>query len=188
MLATAFPKVIDAYDLRQTQGKKSETIQWAVSRRWSVYGDLISRLGKLAAVRNLAIVLISQTTTKIRPATGAVLYPFTSIKTWDGGVHNRIVLFRDWLPKAESGVAQNLQPQGVRLAASIKVGGASCDGLEKLMSFTIEKVGIRKRRDGPKLIGTARLARKRRLLWCIPVGAATSPSKLPIEAQTGRDS
>ena len=140
VLATAFPKAIDAYDSKQHQGKTSETVQWAASRRWSVYGDLVSKLGKLAALQNLAIILISQTTTKVRAETGAVLYPSTSMKTWDGGVHNRIVLFRDWLPNSASGVAQDLQPQSIRLAALIKVGGASCDGLEKVISFTTEKV------------------------------------------------
>ena len=140
VLVNAFPTAVDAYDPRQAQGKRSETIQWAASRRWSVYGDLISRLGKLAAVQNLAIILISQTTTKVRADTGAVLYPSISIKAWDGGVHNRIVLFRDWLPNIETSVTQDLHHQGVRIAALIKAGSTSCDALGKIVSFTVEKV------------------------------------------------
>ncbi|MCJ1234345.1 hypothetical protein MMC14_002306 [Varicellaria rhodocarpa] len=142
VLVNAFPTAVDAYDPRQAQGKRSETIQWAASRRWSVYGDLISRLGKLAAVQNLAIILISQTTTKVRADTGAVLYPSISIKAWDGGVHNRIVLFRDWLPNIETSVTQDLHHQGVRIAALIKAGSTSCDALGKIVSFTVEKHGL----------------------------------------------
>lgn len=103
--------------------------------------DLIAKLGKLAATRHLTVLLTSQTTTRIRADTGAVLHPSISGTAWETGISNRIVLYRDWLTVQESdGLSQRTQVRGARFAGVVKASGVSYAGLGKVVPFTIEKV------------------------------------------------
>ena len=140
LFATAFPRAVETYDSKQTPAKKIEAVQWASSRKWSVMGNFVARLGKLAAIQNIVVLLTSQTTTIVRAETGAVLYPAITSKAWDVGVNNRIVLFRDWAPSTENDALQDCRSNAVRFAAVIKAGGVSCDGIGRVVPFRIEKV------------------------------------------------
>ncbi|KAI9704731.1 MAG: hypothetical protein M1836_006511 [Candelina mexicana] len=126
--------------------KKPDAAQWAASRRWAVMEDFMSKLSKLAATKNIAVLLTSQTTTKVRAETGAVLHPALSGKGWDRGLTNRIVLFRDWPP---SPVDTTQHPEGIlalRYAGVVKAGGVLQNGLEGLGSvvpFLIESSGLK---------------------------------------------
>lgn len=103
--------------------------------------DFVSKLGKLAATRHLTVLLTSQTTTRIRADTGAVLHPSISGTAWESGISNRIVLYRDWLTVQESDdSSQRKQVRGARFAGVIKASGVSHSGLGKVVPFTIEKV------------------------------------------------
>ena len=140
LFASAFPRAVETHDSKLSPVTKNSTVYWASSRKWAVMGDFVARLGKLAAIQNIAILLTSQTTTKVRADTGAVLYPAITTKAWDVGVNNRIVLFRDWPPSTEHDAIQDCQSDAVRFAAAIKVGGVSCDGIDRVVPFKIGKV------------------------------------------------
>jgi len=143
LFATAFPRAIDAVDGRQATGKKNDITQWAASRRWSVMGDFVSKLGKLAVTRNIAVLLTSQTTTKVRAETGALLHPAVSGTAWDGGIASRIVLFRDWPPQQEGSQEEANRVRGVRYAGVLKAGGIAhgdSGGVGKVVAFTITSV------------------------------------------------
>lgn len=101
--------------------------------------DFLARLGKLAALKNIAVVLISQTTTKVRTEYGAVLRPALSTKAWDAGISNRIVLFRDW-QAAEDGLSAQQVSRAVRFAGVTKLASVAYEGLGKVVAFSIEKV------------------------------------------------
>ena len=75
---------------------RNDAIHWASGRRWAVISDLVAGLAKLAALRNLAVLVINQTVARVRPDTGAILLPAISSNTWDNGIQNRILLYRDW--------------------------------------------------------------------------------------------
>jgi len=104
-------------------------------------GDLISNIGKLAAMKNIAIVLTSQTTTRVRAEKGAILHPAISGTAWDTAINTRIVLFRDWLaPQEVDGSSQEARVQVARFAGVIKTAGVSYGGMGKIVPFAIEKV------------------------------------------------
>lgn len=140
LFASAFPKTTENGNKQQPSVKKSEAVQWAAGRRWAVMGDFISKIGKLAATRNMAILLIGQTTTRIRAETGAVLCPAISGTAWDGGISNRIVLFRDWLSRSTPAPSQKEAELDVRFAGVVKAKGVSHDGTGPLAMFRIEQV------------------------------------------------
>ena len=141
LFAIAFPKTGENAATQQPTAKRSDAAQWASGRRWAVMGEFISKMGRLAATSNIAILLTSQMTTKIRSETGAVMHPAISGTAWDTGISTRIVVFRDWIYQATNAArSQGEYVPGVRLAGVIKAKGASCEGVGKVVVFVIEKV------------------------------------------------
>ena len=142
--ATAYPRQ-DSNPFDKTDKKKSkkaEALAWAAARKRAVVGDFAAKLSKVAAIRNLAVLITSQTTTNIRPGVGAILHPAISLKTWDACISSRVVLFRDWQHAGSGASTQELDFGAVRYAAVLKAGGVSSDGTGKLACFRIETVSL----------------------------------------------
>jgi len=142
LFATAFPRAVEGLDGNQASSKRSDALQWAAGRRFSVMSDFLARLGKLAAIKNIAILLISQTTTKVKTEFGAALRPALSTRAWDAGIHNRIVLFRDWETIRDQQSREN-RTQASRFAGVVKIANVAYEGLGKVVSFTIDESGLR---------------------------------------------
>lgn len=143
LFALAFPKTAgeNATSQQNPAAKKSDAAHWASSRRWVVMGDLISKIGRLAATKNIAVLLTNQTTTRIRAETGAVLHPALSGSAWDTGINTRVVIFRDWMFQASEGASsQGEYVPGVRFAGVLKAKGILYEGVGKVATFVIEKV------------------------------------------------
>ena len=141
LFALVFPRENERADNQQKSSKKSDAAQWASGRRWAVMGDFISQIGRLAATKDIAILLTSQTTTRIRSDTGAILHPAISSTAWDMGIGTRIIMLRDWIYKTKdiSGSQQAYLP-GVRIMGIIKAKGISYEGIGNIFPFRIEKV------------------------------------------------
>ena len=113
-------------------------------------GDFVSKVGKLAATRNIAVLLTSQMTTRIKSETGAVMHPAMSGTPWDVGMSTRIVVFRDWIfKKSDEGYLP-----GIRLAGVMKAKGVSHQGVGEIAMFVIEKVRAHDRRPKALLTDT----------------------------------
>lgn len=123
-------------------GRKSDVAQWASGRRWAVMGDLISAVAKLAATRNMAVLLINQTTIKLKVESAAWLQPAMTGAAWDAGIHCRILLFRDWQMRTEDESSQERLEIGSDrgYAAVIKIGGDSVKGFGEIVPFAIDQV------------------------------------------------
>ncbi|KAL9134437.1 MAG: hypothetical protein Q9175_004379 [Cornicularia normoerica] len=144
LFAFAFPRTAENASGQQALSKKSEAAHWASGRRWAVMGDLISKINRLAAMKNIAVLLTSQTTTRIRSETGAMLHPAISGTAWDTGISTRIAIFRDWIFQAsEPASSQGEYIPGVRFAGVMKAKGISYEGLGKVVMFVIGKTGLR---------------------------------------------
>lgn len=105
-------------------------------------GDLISAIAKLAATRNMATIITSQTTTKLKLEAAAALQPAMVGTAWDNGINCRILLFRDWQANND---AEPSQPRGettsdLRVAAVTKVGGGSVEAVGQSIPFAVEQV------------------------------------------------
>ncbi|KAL8661480.1 MAG: hypothetical protein Q9202_005545 [Teloschistes flavicans] len=122
-------------------GKKGDVAQWAAGRRWAIMADLMSAMEKLAATRNMPVVVISQTTTRLRPDMAASLQPAISGVAWESGISCRILLFRDWQldPSGKSNPDKRKDIPGLRFAGVIKTGGECLDGFGDVVAFTIDK-------------------------------------------------
>ena len=143
LFALAFPRTAENASIQQTSVKQGDAAHWASGRRWAVMGDLISKISRLAATKNIAVLLTSQMTTRIRSETGAVLQPAISGTAWDTGVRARILIFRDWMFRAsEDTSSQGEYIPGVRCAGLLKAKGMSYEGVGKVVTFVIENVSF----------------------------------------------
>jgi hypothetical protein len=98
----------------------------------------------MAAINNIAVLLTSQTITRIRSGLGALLLPAISGSEWDNGISTQLVLFRDWPPRPNTQSNDDIdQWKGIRYAGLIKAKGvlAADDGsFGTVVPFSIEKV------------------------------------------------
>ncbi|RYP91803.1 hypothetical protein DL770_002059 [Monosporascus sp. CRB-9-2] len=82
----AFPKSLEPR--QQTKGPST--------RRLQVLQFLISALQKLAAARDILIVILSQCATRMQAECGPTLVPAINANAWEQGIAGRLVLFKDW--------------------------------------------------------------------------------------------
>ncbi|KAI9687393.1 MAG: hypothetical protein M1820_010475 [Bogoriella megaspora] len=150
----AYVRLSSRFDSGTPDPKTREARRWASNRRFAVLGSLVSSLGKLATVKSVAVLVITEMMTRVRPGgggTGAILIPALSYNEWDSGVANRVILFRDWLPTAQNrgSQIQKDSTEHVRFAGVVKVGGTvladrneNREDLKNIVPFTIEETGI----------------------------------------------
>ncbi|KAF2433513.1 P-loop containing nucleoside triphosphate hydrolase protein [Tothia fuscella] len=138
----------NAYQRSQDHAsKKTDAAKWAAGRKYAVMGELMSKLGRLAAVSNTAILVTNQTITKIRYGASAQLLPAISGAEWDNGISSQLVLFRDWVPRRSTQViADDAEKwKGLRYAGVLKIKGVAAeeDGQFKIVvPFSIEEEGL----------------------------------------------
>lgn len=86
-------------------------------------------------LRNIAIVMLNHTVTKMQPGDGAILAPAISSDAWEAGLTTRVVLFRDW-----GRDNQNIHFASVTRAVGSGIG--SRDGLGRLVAMSLDKVSL----------------------------------------------
>lgn len=107
------------------------------SRKFPLLQYLINALQKLATTRNIAVIILNQCVTKMRPGLGAALIPSISVTAWEQGLACRVALFRDWGWDDDEGKKVN----GVRFAQVIKAEGVSLsEGRGRFAAFVIGEV------------------------------------------------
>ncbi|TKA77081.1 hypothetical protein B0A55_03567 [Friedmanniomyces simplex] len=77
---------------------KTQQQKWQAGRRYAVLGTLVAGLNKLAVLNNFAIAVTTGCASRVRTDSGlgSALVPGVGGAEWDGGVWNRLVLFRDF--------------------------------------------------------------------------------------------
>ncbi|RKF53549.1 putative rad55 protein [Golovinomyces cichoracearum] len=111
----------------------------SIASRFSILQKLISTLQRLAATRNIAIVVTSQSVTKISPGCSAILAPAINTKIWEQGLRCRLSLLRDWAweEKTEGWI------ENFRLARVTKAEGVVLpDDTEKFVGLQLLLPGL----------------------------------------------
>ena len=77
---------------------KTEQQKWQAGRRYAVLGSLITAINKLAVLHDLAAIVTTGCSTRMRleNGLGAALGPGIGGTEWDGGIWNRLAVFRDF--------------------------------------------------------------------------------------------
>ncbi|KAG8166956.1 hypothetical protein KVR01_002645 [Diaporthe batatas] len=106
------------------------------SKRLQMLQYVVGALQKLAATRDVAVVILSQCATRMQAERGATLIPAINANVWEQGIATRVALLRDWM-------WDDGHPYGARLAAVQKVNGmTAADGLDRLFAFSIDSTGL----------------------------------------------
>lgn len=136
----AYPRNADD---RASRNKNDQT-RWAAGRRFAVINELISTLTRVAALHDIALLVLCQTITRIRAGSRALLVPAITGAEWDNGVSTRMVLFRDWVPgQGKLSNADAARLQKARFAGILKANGvilADEGGVGNVVPFTVERV------------------------------------------------
>ncbi|KAJ5812416.1 hypothetical protein N7474_008717 [Penicillium riverlandense] len=131
LFSTYFPNAAELKE-RLTQGKITDKaqLQWLLNRKWNVASDLATHLARIAS-RNIAVLAINQTHTKIKGQPRATLHPVLAGGAWESNVQARIMMYRD-LPNC-------------RLAEMTKRAGRTLlmRSAEWIVPFRIEADGLR---------------------------------------------
>lgn len=136
----AYPRNADG----RAAKNRSDQARWAAGRKFAVMNELISTLTKLAAMHDIALLLTSQTITRIRAGSRALLVPAIVGAEWENGISARLVLFRDWVPgQGKWTKADAARMQKTRFAGVLKANGvalADDGGLGAVVPFAVEEV------------------------------------------------
>lgn len=95
-------------------------------------------------MHDIALLITSQTITRIRAGSRALLVPAISGAEWENGISTRLVLFRDWVPgqgkwsKADAARLQKTRFVGVLKANRVAL--ADEGGVGNVIPFAIEEV------------------------------------------------
>jgi hypothetical protein len=134
----------NAYPRNVENKNKNEQTRWAAGRRFTVINELIAAFLKIAALRDIALLVTCQTITRMRGTSRALLVPAISGVGWENGVSTRLVLFRDWVRQAKArDTADADKLLRARFAGLVKVNGTALadeGGVGSVVSFTIENV------------------------------------------------
>ncbi|KAK4100293.1 P-loop containing nucleoside triphosphate hydrolase protein [Parathielavia hyrcaniae] len=130
----AFPKLPETRPATDAiRGSKAPS---ASARRQQVLQYIVSSLQKLAATRDLAVVILTQCATKMQAERGATLIPAINANVWEQGMSTRLVLFRDWL-RAGS------ESPGLHLVAIQKLNGKGmAPAYDQVYAFRVEERGL----------------------------------------------
>lgn len=125
---------------------KTEQSRWAAGRRFAIVNELISTFTRFSATHDIALLVMSQTITRIRGASRAVLVPAMSGMEWENGVSTRLVLFRDWVRSENtSDKSEAARLRRARFVGLTKTNGitlAEEGGVGSVVAFTIEHSGL----------------------------------------------
>ncbi|KAJ9489005.1 hypothetical protein VN97_g4278 [Penicillium thymicola] len=120
-----FPSAQELKD-QLAEGKITDKahLQWLLNRKWNIASELATHLARLAA-RNIAVLTINQSHTKIKPQSHAVLQPLLSGSAWEASVQTRIAVYRD-LPderfaEVEKRAGKSLPEQAEELLVAFRI-------------------------------------------------------------------
>lgn len=103
----------------QSRSPEHQQTQWLLNRKWNVTSDMANRMMKLATSRQISIVLLNQTHTKIKGQPRPTLYPALAGGSWENCIHTRIVLYRDWAPSPSTSIAED-QKENRKLMSKVR--------------------------------------------------------------------
>ncbi|KAL8399883.1 hypothetical protein RB594_000337 [Gaeumannomyces avenae] len=133
----AFPRIADSKPITLKNGTK---VPSQAAKRQQTLQYVAGALQKLAATRNLAVVVLSQCVTRMQAGISergaASLIPAVNASAWEEGVSTRVVLFRDWS-------MQNGTATAARFAAALKINGKRVEDEDvRLAAFDIGTAGL----------------------------------------------
>ena len=100
----------------------------AASKRFQVLESLATAMSKMAALRNIAVLVLTNATTSLKGSNRATLKPALSSQAWESAIHTRVMLYRDFADEAQLAEVQN--------GAKLRLRYADVQRMERKEVFT----------------------------------------------------
>ncbi|KIX94646.1 uncharacterized protein Z520_09692 [Fonsecaea multimorphosa CBS 102226] len=97
-------------------GVKEKFEKQALSKRFQVIENLGAAMSKMAALKNIAVLVLTNATTSLRSRHRAALKAAMASHAWDSAVHTRIMLYRDFADDGQVINISGTQSLGLRYA------------------------------------------------------------------------
>ncbi|EHY58869.1 hypothetical protein HRR83_001873 [Exophiala dermatitidis] len=88
----------------------------AAGRRFRVIESLAAAMSKLAALKRLSVLVLTNATMSFKVGHKATLRPALSSQAWDTAVHTRIMMYRDFPDDEQEDEMADLETRGLRYA------------------------------------------------------------------------
>ncbi|KAL2433490.1 hypothetical protein ABEF95_004663 [Exophiala dermatitidis] len=88
----------------------------AAGRRFRVIESLAAAMSKIAALKKLSVLVLTNATMSFKAGHKAILRPALSSQAWDAAVHTRIMLYRDFPDDDQEDEMNDLETRGLRYA------------------------------------------------------------------------
>ncbi|KAJ9609353.1 hypothetical protein H2200_005680 [Cladophialophora chaetospira] len=95
---------------------KEKLEKQATSKRFQIIESLAAGMSKMAALRNIAILVLTNATTNIKSSNRATLKPALSSQAWESAIHTRIMLYRDFPDDQQLADMRSIGALGLRYA------------------------------------------------------------------------
>jgi hypothetical protein len=112
----------------------------AASKRFQIIENLAAAMSKMAAIRNIAVVVLTNATTNLKSSNRATLKPALSSQAWESAVYTRILLYRDFVDEAQLAEAHSVRSLGLRYAEVQRI--AKKDFVTNPVPFVISSGGL----------------------------------------------
>ena len=119
---------------------KEKLEKQAASKRFQIIETFAAGMSKMAAVRNIAIVVLTNATTSLKSSKRAILKPALSSQAWESAVHTRIMLYRDFMDEEHFAGTSEEKALGLRYAEVQRI--ARKDVFTAPVPFTILPGGV----------------------------------------------
>jgi len=134
LIEHAYPRnIYDDYSHNKNSTNKNDNTKWLSGRRNAVINEVASRLNKLAAVQNIAILVTNQVMTRIKRGEEAIVAPILGGQEWSSAMGARVVVLADF---AGGGGEKRV----VRFAEVVK--GGSGGGGGGVVGFMVKENGV----------------------------------------------
>lgn len=145
LIDSAHTRMNDRPNVRKNDSKS------ASDRRRNVIADIARSLTRLAAVKNIAVIVTNHVVTQIRSQPmSALLKPALTTMEWENAMSTRVVLFRDWADcQTTDEQSGKKRVQAARFAKVIKAGGVKLptNRTDTLCAFEITDTGLQELTD-----------------------------------------
>jgi hypothetical protein len=126
-----------------------KSAQRALTRRFQTIESIATALSRLAASRNMAIIVLSNATTSLKSSQKAILKPALAGLDWDAAIDTRIFLCRDFCPASQREMLSHRERKGYRLATVVRLAGREIS--RPATPFVIEARGLRQLDIAPEI-------------------------------------
>lgn len=95
---------------------KEKLEKQAAGRRFQIIENLAAAMSKMAALRNVAILVVTNATMSLKNSQKATLKPALSSQAWDSAIHTRVMLYRDFPNEEQESELSEIASNGLRYA------------------------------------------------------------------------